>query len=128
MQCGVLTQTQTGVGGDGGWIEHRGVDSRAISRDAGCINRGLADVGLIQSVLGAIEAEGFEVHAEDFPGNVEHFFRAAGCLVKVLTHADNLSALAGTEDECFGRHQNRTTALDQVSPAPKATKITVSPE
>src|SRR5207253_8746154 len=75
-----------------------------VAGDAGDVNGRLADVGLVQAIFGAFEAELGQIEVEDRVGALEDLSRGVGSFEVIFAHADLLCTLAGAEDVGFLGH------------------------
>src|SRR5947209_7000419 len=98
MQRGVFPEAQTRVCGDFLWLDRARRLGCAMARHACHVNRRLADIGFVQLLIRPAEAERLEVQPHHVIRSVEYLPRGGRCLVKILAHCDDLSALAGTEN------------------------------
>src|ERR1041385_6658462 len=146
MQRGVFSQAQTGENGGRQISDQSGAQCGLITSDRSHVDRRLTHIGLIQPVFWTVKTNRCQIKSQDAIATLEDGAGGFGGFEVVFGHADDLSALAGAEDAILGGHrmveknrrlkprlhfvngfQTRTTALAQVSPAPKATKTIMSP-
>src|SRR6185437_11487152 len=105
VQRRIFTKAQARVCGNG-----RGIDAAQLfggikAGNARRVQRGLADVGLVEKVLGPVKTDTGQAEADDVIGALKYFPRRGGCGEEVFAHSQDLSALAGTEDEGIACHK-----------------------
>jgi hypothetical protein len=99
VQGGIFAQAEPGVGGNHCRFDHPSFRRRPKARDAGHVDRRLADVRLVEPVFRAIEANRSQVEPEDSVGRLERLPRGRMSVEKVLAHSNELCPLPRTENK-----------------------------